>query len=133
MSNVINLHMHIPANPFRPIAVGNWTSLERKYHILDCDLIEYIYPIRVHPFLRWAGDEHLVTTQYQSWVMIGDEEGRLRDVPTPNYRATQLFGYPYSICGDVLLLCEDGMDLEKTLDMTGIAEYLQSHPWLEVH
>lgn len=132
MSNEINLHMHIPANPFCPIAVGNWVTLERKYQILNCDLIEYIYPMKVHPYLRWAGDEHFETTQYQSWVMIGDEEARLRYDPIPNYRATQLFGYPYPICGDVLLLCEDGTNLEKPLDMTGIAMDLQSRPWVEV-
>ena len=90
----------IPANPFAECRYRT-LAVDLMREALDCNLLEFIYPHQVHPVLNDG----------VSYVMVGDEEARLKSPHQLNFRATLLFGYPYLLAGDMFLLrdSDDGL------------------------
>lgn len=94
--------LFIPANPFENVRYVT-LPYDLFRQVLDCRLLEYIYPQM----------KHEVLDDGRNYIMIGDEEARLCEPHALNPRATWLFGYTYPLAGDMMLFEDTGEDIDS--------------------
>lgn len=94
-----------------PVKSSGNLELRALYQVIDCELVEPIYPVDVG---------------LAPCVMFGDEMGRYREDARPNMAATRLFGFPYSIVGTVVVFGDDpALGVSRDID-----DSIVNHPIL---